>query len=67
VKNGIIEVKVTFPGLTVQVSSDEGKTWFDYRLGVSVIGSMLFATRFNLNYFLRTPVIIKQFRNKRLV
>ncbi|KAK3755736.1 hypothetical protein QZH41_007466 [Actinostola sp. cb2023] len=45
VVNGVLETNVALPGLVVQLSSDDGRTWSDVRPGLAVAGKITLVTR----------------------
>ena len=43
--NGVLKTNIAFPGLKVESSIDDGKTWFDPEMASVVSGTILLRTR----------------------
>jgi len=45
VTDGKLYANTAFPGLTIQVSTDQGATWENYKRGASYSGTIMLSTR----------------------
>ena len=45
VHNGKLYANTAFPGLTIEVSVDDGRTWQKYKRGSAYMGNILLSTR----------------------